>query len=105
LSIASELGMRPLIERVQALQEKVAAQPNPLPIYPDDLTGREVEVLRLIAAGNTARDIARKLVIAEGTVKRHLSNIYSKINANNRAEATRYTLQKDLLSPDELQSR
>ena len=101
LAISGELGMRPLMERVIAFQERAQAQPAKTPAYPDGLTQREVEVLRLIAAGQTDREIAEDLVIAESTVRRHVSNIYAKIGANNRAEATRYTLRENLLPIDD----
>ena len=51
LSISTELGMRPLVERVGALLELAASQPAKAPAYPDGLTLREVEVLQFIAAG------------------------------------------------------
>ena len=70
------------------------------PAYPDGLSRREVEVLRLIAQGKSNREIAQELVIAEGTARRHVSNIYDKIGATNRAEATRYVMEQDLTSPD-----
>ncbi len=62
----------------------------PRSVYPDGLTAREAEVLRLIAAGKSTREIAVELVISEGTVERHVTNLYGKIGARNRAEATRY---------------
>jgi DNA-binding CsgD family transcriptional regulator len=62
----------------------VAAQP------PDHLTGREVEILRLIARGRTNQEIAESLVISLNTVARHVSNIYDKTNVANRAEAASY---------------
>ena len=54
------------------------------------LSPRELEVLRLVAAGSTNNDIARKLWVAEQTVKFHLSNIYRKLDVANRTEASRY---------------
>ena len=78
-SIAVELGMRPLMKRVAAIQEQIRLQPKSAPAYPDGLTQREVEVPCLIANGKTDRDIAEELVIAESTVRRHVSNIYAKI--------------------------
>jgi DNA-binding NarL/FixJ family response regulator len=51
------------------------------------LTRREVEVLRLMAAGDTNGRIARRLVISEGTVKSHVKHILRKLGAANRAEA------------------
>ncbi|MCH8063270.1 MAG: AAA family ATPase, partial [Chloroflexi bacterium] len=55
LSISTELGMRPLMERVTALREELEARPTTPPAYPDGLTEREVEVIRLIAAGRSNR--------------------------------------------------
>ena len=53
LSISSELGMRPLMERVTERLERVRAQPESAPAYPGGLTQREVEVLRLVAEGKS----------------------------------------------------
>ena len=55
-----------------------------------DLTGREVEVLRLIAKGATNREIAEQLVISEGTVKNHISNILSRLGLRDRTQAAIY---------------
>jgi pSer/pThr/pTyr-binding forkhead associated (FHA) protein len=63
---------------------------------PDGLTPRESEVLRLIAAGGTNREIARDLVLSERTVARHITNIYTKIGAHGKAEATAYALKHRL---------
>ena len=57
---------------------------------PDNLSAREVEVLRLIAAGKTNAQIADELVISHNTVIRHVSNIFAKIGAANRVQATAY---------------
>jgi DNA-binding NarL/FixJ family response regulator len=54
------------------------------------LTARELEILRLVAAGSTNGDIARKLWVTEQTVKFHLSNVYRKLRVANRTEASRY---------------
>lgn len=56
----------------------------------EHLTDREREVLNLIARGYTNKDIARELVITVGTVKRHLSNIYSKLDVRNRTQAAAF---------------
>ena len=53
-------------------------------------------MLRLIAAGKTNLEIAGVLVIAEGTARRHVSNIYEKIGAANRVEAASYAAQHGL---------
>ena len=67
------------------------------PAYPDGLTAREVDVLRLIAAGQSTREIAAFLVIAEGTVGRHVTNLYGKIGARGRADATAYAFRRALV--------
>ena len=61
------------------------------------LTGREVEVLRLLAAGQTNRDIARELVISERTVDRHVSNLFSKLDVQSRSAATAYAYEHDIV--------
>lgn len=60
------------------------------------LSPREVEVLRLIAAGHTNAEIADLLVISPNTVRRHVSNIFDKTGATNRAAAAIYARDKDL---------
>jgi len=61
------------------------------------LTGREVEVLRLVAAGKTNRAIAASLDISEKTVARHLSNIFTKLDLPSRSAATAYAYEHKLL--------
>jgi len=60
------------------------------------LTGREAEVLQLVAAGKTNRQIAEALVISEKTVARHISNIFVKISVSSRSAATGYAYQHGL---------
>jgi DNA-binding CsgD family transcriptional regulator/tetratricopeptide (TPR) repeat protein len=96
-SITAELGMRPLTERVVGLQEQVRLQQVRAPVYPDGLTEREVQVLRLVATGKRDREIAGELGISVTTVSTHVRNILNKINATNRTEATAYAAQHDLL--------
>ncbi|MFI1974905.1 MULTISPECIES: helix-turn-helix transcriptional regulator [Streptomyces] len=64
---------------------------------PGGLTAREAEVLRLVAAGGTNRDIAHALVISEHTVGRHLNNIFAKLGVGSRAAATAYAYAHDLV--------
>ena len=97
LEISNELGMRPLIMKATALGELVESQPASAPRYPDGLTEREVEVLRLVAAGRSNREIGEELFIALNTVARHVSNIFSKTDSSNRAEAATYANQHNLL--------
>jgi DNA-binding CsgD family transcriptional regulator len=68
-----------------------------LPVtYPDRLTAREVEVLRLVAQGLSDAQIADKLVISPRTVNTHLSSIYNKIQVSSRSGATRYAIEHQL---------
>jgi predicted ATPase/DNA-binding CsgD family transcriptional regulator len=64
---------------------------------PNALTARELEVLRLVAAGLTDTRIAERLVISPRTVNKHLTTIYSKLGVNSRTAATRYALDHKLL--------
>jgi len=61
------------------------------------LSEREIEVLRLIATGATNREIAEQLVISEGTVKNHISNILSRLGLRDRTQAAIYARDKALL--------
>jgi DNA-binding NarL/FixJ family response regulator len=63
---------------------------------PDDLTPREVEVLRAIAAGYSNAEIAGRLVISEATVKTHINNIFSKLGVRDRAQAVVYAMKRGL---------
>jgi DNA-binding CsgD family transcriptional regulator len=63
---------------------------------PRGLTAREAEVLRLVAAGKTNRDIAVELVISEHTVARHLQNMFAKLGVSSRAAATAYAYEHGL---------
>jgi DNA-binding NarL/FixJ family response regulator len=72
-----------------------AAPPEPARL-PDDLTPREADVLRAIAAGRTNSEIAAELYIAEVTVKSHVNHLFAKIGARSRAEAVRYAYDKGL---------
>ncbi len=56
-------------------------------------------MLRLIAVGKSSRDVAEELVLSIRTVERHITNIYGKINARGRADATAYALGHELLDP------
>jgi DNA-binding NarL/FixJ family response regulator len=63
----------------------------------DDLSVREIEVLRLIAGGNSNKEIADHLSIGEGTVKSHVSNILSKLSASDRAHAVTIGLKRGII--------
>jgi ATP/maltotriose-dependent transcriptional regulator MalT len=67
------------------------------PTYPDGLSTREVDVLRLIAGGKSNRDIADELFVSGRTVERHIANIYGKIEVHSRTQATAYAFAHGLL--------
>jgi NarL family two-component system response regulator LiaR len=64
----------------------------------DSLTEREIEVLRLVAQGQSNREISVKLTISEATVRTHVSNILSKLNLCSRTQAALYALREGLAS-------
>ena len=66
----------------------------------DQLSAREIDVLRLIGEGNANKQIADKLLIAETTVKNHISSILSKLSANDRAHAVTIALQRGIIELD-----
>jgi pimeloyl-ACP methyl ester carboxylesterase/DNA-binding CsgD family transcriptional regulator len=77
------------------ISELPAAQPPPAGEQgeapsPTVLSGRELEVLKLIAAGSSNQEVADSLVLSINTVERHITHIYSKIGARNKAQATAY---------------
>ncbi len=70
---------------------------EPQPAPPDGLTDREIQVLRLLAGGRTNNEVAAELVLSIRTVERHIGNIYAKIGARGRADATVYALSRGLI--------
>ncbi len=67
------------------------------PTYPNELTAREVEVLRLVAQGLTDARVAERLVISPRTVNTHLKSIYGKIQVTSRSAATRYAMEHQMM--------
>jgi two-component system, NarL family, response regulator NreC len=81
------------------LGARIAREPPPGP--PDDLSEREVEVLRLIALGHTNTEIARQLYLSVRTVETHRAHIQQKLRVSSRAELVRYALQRGLVGTEE----
>ncbi|HET7094430.1 MAG TPA: response regulator transcription factor, partial [Thermomicrobiales bacterium] len=63
---------------------------------PAGLTLREIDVLRLLAAGQSNREIGERLFISPATVARHLANLYAKLDVRSRAQAVAYAHRSDL---------
>jgi DNA-binding CsgD family transcriptional regulator len=85
----AQLGAAPALARIEA--------PHGTARRVHGLTARELQVLRLVAAGKTNKAIARELDLSERTVDRHLSNIFGKLDVASRAAATAYAYQHQLM--------
>jgi DNA-binding CsgD family transcriptional regulator len=94
--IFSELGAVPALRRANALAAALAERSRPEPAYSAGLTQREAEVLGLLAAGRSNKEIAAELFLSERTVERHITTIYRKIGVHRRTEATAYALRHGL---------
>jgi DNA-binding CsgD family transcriptional regulator len=84
------LGAGPDLSRLDSLEETAPADTH-------GLTVRELQVMRLLAAGRTNRQIAAALVLSKRTVDRHVSNIFRKLGVSSRAAATAYGYEHDLI--------
>lgn len=93
-----EPSMSPAIAKMLMMEMQ---RPSELPPTDDPLTEREVEVLRLLAKGLTNQEIGESLVIGQGTVRTHVSNILGKLHLANRTQAALYALREGLASLDE----
>ncbi|MFE7132015.1 response regulator [Streptomyces sp. NPDC057638] len=99
--MAGRAGLSPVVQR-RLLEEVTAAVPEPsATTLPDGLTGREGEVLTLIADGLSNAEIARRLHISTATVKTHINNLFAKARVHDRAQAVRYAYQEGLARPPE----
>lgn len=85
-----QLGALPDLARVETLVRPDTRETH-------GLTPRELEVLRLVAAGRTNRDIASKLVVSEHTVARHVQNIFTKLGVSSRTAATAFAFEHRLV--------
>ena len=95
---------KPLVppEFTAQLVNAIAAKPDkadPL----DSLTARELDVLRLLAHGLSNAQIAARLAIGEGTVKTHISSLFSKLSLSDRTQAALYAIKRALVKPDEIE--
>ena len=79
------------------LGARLAAQPSEPPGPPDDLSARELEVLKLIALGHTNAEIAGRLCLSVRTVESHRAHIQQKTRLSSRAELVRYTFEHGLI--------
>jgi ATP/maltotriose-dependent transcriptional regulator MalT len=90
-SVFGQLDAGPDLDRVANLLPTAGAAVG------GGLSARELEVLSLVAAGKSNREIASELVISERTVARHVSNIFAKLGVSSRAAATSFALRRELI--------
>jgi DNA-binding NarL/FixJ family response regulator len=93
--------------RAMSLEEAIALALEPMPErppaepaageYPNELSKREVEVLRVVAEGLTDAQVAERLCVSVRTVENHLRSIYSKLGVSTRAAATRFPVEHRLV--------
>jgi DNA-binding CsgD family transcriptional regulator len=96
-ALSAELDMRALAERIAARQQRLGVKTG-IVAYPDGLTGREVEVLQLVATGKGNNEIGALLFISSNTVANHIRNILTKTKTSNRTEAAAYAASHGLLA-------
>jgi DNA-binding CsgD family transcriptional regulator len=96
LERSQALGMTPLSRLILAAHARLTGAARRLPVMPDGLTRREVDVVRLIAKGFTNAEIADRLFISQVTVAKHVHNLLEKTGMANRAEAAVYAARSGL---------
>jgi DNA-binding CsgD family transcriptional regulator len=89
--VFDELGAAPDLAAVDSLLQPAGS------VDTHGLTARELEVLRLVAAGKSNKEIAAKLVVSEHTVARHLQNIFAKLRVSSRTAASAFAFEHDLV--------
>ena len=99
LDIFRRIEAKKMLEKAIDLKGRFETRLSVDPEYPDGLTQREVEVLRIIALGKSNQEIADELVISPYTVVHHVTNILAKTSTANRTEAAAYAVQHGLLPP------
>ncbi|MCH7739796.1 MAG: hypothetical protein IIC93_06580, partial [Chloroflexi bacterium] len=95
-TLAEKFGMNPLLARAQALQATIGAAPVASDGHPAGLSAREIEVIQLVAAGKSNREIAEALIISLNTVTHHMTSIFNKTDSANRAEAAAFATRNGI---------
>jgi DNA-binding CsgD family transcriptional regulator len=99
--ICSALDAAPALARADALAAQTPGGRRAASAYPAGLTRREAEVLGLLAAGHSNKEIAAELFLSERTVERHITTIYRKIGTRRRTEAMAFALRHGLADVEE----
>ncbi|NMB69344.1 MAG: response regulator transcription factor [Chloroflexi bacterium] len=92
-----EAWLHPAIAR-KVMQELAKPAAQPAEGSPDDLTEREMDVLKLLTQGQSNKEIAERLVVSEATVRTHVSNILNKLHLVSRTQAALYALRQGIIS-------
>jgi DNA-binding NarL/FixJ family response regulator len=96
--VFERLGARPDVTAVEAIRLRIRDRPGArAPSVEHGLTERELQVLRMIATGQTNKSVARELSLSEKTIDRHVSNIFVKTNVSSRAAATAFAYERGLI--------
>ena len=90
--LARRIGITRLVQDIDAALHRGAGSAT----FPDNLTAREVEILRLMAMGRTNKDVSLVLAISLNTVATHVHSILNKTQCANRTEAAAYAIRKGL---------
>jgi two-component system nitrate/nitrite response regulator NarL len=93
------VGRDTVTDIVRHLRERAAAVARRRPSPAQRLTAREREIVAAVAAGDSNRQIAARLGLAEDTVKHHITNIFDKLGVSNRAEMAAYAASHGLAEP------
>ena len=99
--ICSDLGAALALARADALAAQTPGGRRATSAYPAGLTRREAEVLGLLAAGRSNKEIAAELFLSERTVERHITTVYRKIGTRRRTEAMAFALRYGLADVEE----
>jgi len=91
------VGRDAVTDIVRHLRERAAAAARQPSLPAERLTAREREIVSLVASGESNREAARRLCLAEDTVKHHLTNVFDKLGVSNRAELAAYAASHGLL--------
>jgi DNA-binding NarL/FixJ family response regulator len=98
LALYEELGLEQGADATRGLLTDLPIHAGHRAAYPDGLSTREAQVLRLLAVGKSNREIAETLVLSENTVTFHVKSIFNKTGVASRTEAANYTLRHHLVN-------
>jgi DNA-binding NarL/FixJ family response regulator len=96
-AICTPLGAKRALAQADAFASRLTTRRPVVHAYPAGLSAREVEVLRLVAAGLMNSEIADRLFLSERTIEKHLQSVYNKLGSSSRTAATRFAIEHHLI--------